>query len=79
MAFPCLYIYLQCFTPMCYVRGLAKYAHKRDDHYPIYSKLHYGLSVSILWPYYACSYTVAIFPGPIHSFAVIYTEKLAFQ
>ena len=35
------------------------------------------MCASIVWPYYAWSYTVAIVPGPIHSFAVLYTEKLA--
>ena len=28
---------------------------------------------------YACSYTVALFPGIIPNFAVLHTEKLAFQ
>ena len=50
-------------------------AHKRDDHYPINSKLHY-VSASIVWSYYACCGHI---PGPIHSYAVLYTEKLAFQ
>ena len=32
-----------------------------------------------VWPYYACSYTATIFPGPVHNFAVVYTVKLTFQ
>ena len=33
---------------------------KRDDHYPIYSKLHHEVSAFTVWPYYACSYTVLV-------------------
>ena len=33
----------------------------------------------IVWLYNACSYTVALSPGTIPSFAVLHTEKLAFQ
>ena len=33
----------------------------------------------IVWLYYVCSYTVALSPGIISSFAVLHTEKLAFQ
>ena len=53
-------------------------AYERDDHYPICSN-YTGVLLTVCGLHYACSYTVAIFPGPIHSFAVLYTEKLAFQ
>ena len=33
----------------------------------------------IVWLFYACSYTVALSPGIIPIFAVLHTEKLAFQ
>ena len=36
-----------CFTPM--------HTHKCDDHYPICSKLHSGVSATIVWPYHARS------------------------
>ena len=64
---------LQSYTPMHYVRGMATRTHKRDDHYPICSKWHYGcllplcgptMDVATLWPHYQV--------------AVLYTEKLAF-
>ncbi len=35
--------------------------------------------VTLCGPYYACGYTGDIFQGPIYSFAVLYTENLAFQ
>ena len=35
-------MHLQCFTPTR--------TYMRDDHYPICTKLHYG----IVWPYYVC-------------------------
>ena len=50
-----------------------------DDLYPIRSKWQYREPACIVWLYYACSYTVAISPGTIPSFAVLHTEKLAFQ
>ena len=58
---------------------VATRAYERDDHYPICSKLHCGSLLTLCGLYYARSYTVAIFPGPIYSFAVLYTENLAFQ
>ena len=64
IVFPiCLYreaIHLQRFTPTLYVMGVATY--KRDDHYPICTKLHYGCLLAFVWPYYACSYTMWSFP-----------------
>ena len=54
-------------------------AYERDDHYPICSKLHCGGVLTLCGLYYAYSYTVTIFPGPVYSFAVLYTEKLVFQ
>ena len=59
--------------------GVATRACERDDYYPICSKLYCGGLLTLCGLYYACSYTVAIFPGPIYSFAVLYTENLAFQ
>ena len=35
-------------------------------------KIALWVSTYIVWP-------VAILPGPIHSFTVLYTEKIAFQ
>ena len=61
----CLYgeaMHLQCFTPTLYVMGVAAGTYKRDDHYPIYTKLHYGYLACIMWSYYACSYTMWTFP-----------------
>ena len=54
----CLYreaMRLQCFPPTRYVRGGATRAHKRDDLYPISSKLTYRLPACIVWLYYASS------------------------
>ena len=59
--------------------GAATCTYERDDHYPICSKLHCGGLLTLCGLYYACSYTVAIFPCPIYSFAVLYTENLAFE
>ena len=70
---------------MFYAHALRKWARLRtrtyesDEHYPIYSKLHCGGLLTLCGLYYACSYTVAIFLGPIYSFAVLYTENLAFE
>ena len=50
-----------------------------DDLYPICTKLRYMEPACIVWLYNACSYTVATSPGIILSFAVLHTEKLAFQ
>ena len=53
----CLYreaMRLQCFPPTRYVRGGDTRAHKRDDLYPISSKLKYRLPACIVWLYYAC-------------------------
>ena len=69
----CLYreaMHLQCFTP---TRYMATCTHKRDNLYPICSKLLCRVPASIVWLYYACSYTVALFPG-IPSFALLHTE-----
>ena len=52
IVFPiCLYreaIHLQRFTPTLYVMGVATY--KRDDHYPICTKLHYGACLHLCGP-----------------------------
>ena len=53
---------------MRYLRGRG-HVHIRDDLYPISSKLQYMVP-GIVWLYYACSYTVALSPGMIPSFAV---------
>ena len=47
-------MHLQCFTPTR--------TYKRDDHYPICTKLHW-VPACIVWPYYACSYTDVEFSG----------------
>ena len=68
--FPCLYreaIHLQCFPPTHYVSGRGTY--ERDNLYPICSKLQYRKP----------GMHVALSPGIILSFAVLNTEKLAFQ
>ena len=70
-------IHLQSFTPTRYVSGRGHaHTYKGDDLYPICSKLQCREPACI---YYTCSYTVAISPGIILSFAVLHTEKLAFQ
>ena len=46
---------LQCFPPTHYVRGGAARAHKRDDLYPLLSKLEYRLPACIVWLYLASS------------------------
>ena len=74
MALKCLYreaMRLQSFPPMR--------TYGRDDLYPICTKLHFMEPACIVWLYYAYSYTVALSPGTIPSFAVLHTEKLAFQ
>ena len=35
-------MHLQCFTPTCYMMGVATRTHKRDDHYLICTNSHYG-------------------------------------
>ena len=62
----CLYeeaIRLQCFPPTR--------TYGRDDHYPICSKLKYREP--------GCIMHMALFTGAILSFAVLHTEKFAFQ
>ena len=34
---------------------MATSTYKRDDHYPICTKLHYWCQLVFVWPYYACS------------------------
>ena len=41
---------LQCFTPTLYVMGVATRTYKRDDHYPICTKLHYGCLLALCGP-----------------------------
>ena len=51
--FPCLYreaMHLQCFTPTLYVMGVATRTYKRDDHYLIGTKLHYGCLLALCGP-----------------------------
>ena len=73
-------MHLQCLTPACYM-SVATCKHKHDDHCLICSKLlctmgvcFHGLCDPTM---HACSYTVVIFPGLLHHFAVVYTEKLS--
>ena len=47
-----------CSPPMCYMRGGASRAHKRDDLYQIWSELEYRLPAFIVWLYYASSSTM---------------------
>ena len=76
---------LQCFLPTRYVtQGMAMGTYERDDLYLICSKLRYYYSreLSLLA---LCGSTmhattlVALSPGLVSSFAVLHTEKLAFQ
>ena len=47
--------------PCCYMRGVATHTHKRDDHYPVCSKLHYGCLLSFCGPT-ACMYVATLWP-----------------
>ena len=53
-SFPiCLYreaMHLQRFTPTRFVVGVATRTYKRDDHYPICTKLHYGCLLALCGP-----------------------------
>ena len=65
----CLYreaMHLHCLCPHTMWVGVARFA----------QTLLYRAPAGIVWLYYACSYTVALSPGTIPSFAVLHT---AFQ
>ena len=41
---------LQRFMPTLYVMGVATHMYKRDDHYPICTKSHYGCLLALCGP-----------------------------
>ena len=43
-------MHLQCCTPTLYVMGVATRTYKRDDHYPICTRLHYGCLLALCGP-----------------------------
>lgn len=55
------------------------YAHIKVTTINGFAQIVLWVPACLVWLYYAPSYTVALFPGPIPSFAVMSTEKLAFQ
>ena len=72
---PCLYreaMHLHCFPPSCYVRGMATHT---QQSLPDLLKIALECLLALCGP----TLHVALLSGHIHSFAVLYTEKLAFS
>ena len=61
-------MHLQCFTPTLYVMGVATRTYKRDDHYPICTKLHYGCLLALCGPtMHVATLYMWSFPGQVEN------------